>query len=168
MIIQSYKILNLCFLFAIIVHELCKYKSKQTHTPQSKLDNLSLSIISRFVFHVYRIKGDQQHFVRRDELKVKKETIHYYNIKSGILHHNHIKDTLSLSGCLGDFHTTFAQNRRRRLQVASLQTRKQGPSRSRSTVKTCRLCPNTWVHMDPSYIIMNFLEKTDTIPCICC
>lgn len=76
MIIQSYKILNLCFLFAIIVHELCKYKSKQTHTPQSKLDNLSLSIISRFVFHVYRIKGDQQHFVRRDELKVKKETIH--------------------------------------------------------------------------------------------
>lgn len=58
-----------------------------------------------------------------------------------------------VTGCVGDLYAVAAQDWQRRSEVDPIQTRKPRAKRSWSVTGESWLPSNSWLHLDPSYII---------------
>lgn len=110
-----------------------------------------VSQVMRLIVLVDRIKGDQQHFVRRDELKVKRKNTTFSHQNSNTFSY---QNSNSL-GCLGDIHAPSSPDRRGRGEATPIRSRQPGPCRGGQAAREGRLRANAWLHMDsPNPVIM--------------
>lgn len=70
----------------------------------------------------YRIRGDQQHFVRRDELRVCDFPYICTSFEMGSLVNSRMWQYLFLSGCMGDLHSFASRHRCWQGKVRSIRT----------------------------------------------
>lgn len=75
------------------------------------------------------------------------ETFAWYDLEADLV------SILMITGCVGDLHAVASQDWQRRSEVNPIQTRKPRTERSWSATRESWLPSNSWLYLDPSYII---------------